>query len=142
MRRSIVVGAAVTIAAAGVLLVVLHDEPVVPDGAVRVTMSVDRSALGGRTETSALNRGIPEIIAALNSLPGKARGEGCFLALRPSYRMRFEYPDGSDRTVVFDLNCASVKSPDAVRYGDITKALDAYAQNYRAQGGTPPGPPW
>ena len=56
--------------------------------------------------------------------------------------MRFEYPDGSDHTVVFDLNCGSVRRGDVARYGDITKALDAFAESYRAQGGTVPDPPW
>ena len=43
---------------------------------------------------------------------------------------------------VFGLNCASVRRGDVATYGDITKALDAFTQSYRAQGGTAPDPPW
>ena len=78
----------------------------------------------------------------MNTLPSTSSDDGCALAMRPNYRMRFEYPDGSDRTVVFDMNCATVQSGDVVRYGQITKALDAFAESYRAQGGSAPDPPW
>lgn len=56
--------------------------------------------------------------------------------------MVFEYPDGSDRAVDFAMNCGTVESGDVVRSGDITQALDAFAESYRAQGGAFPAPPW
>jgi hypothetical protein len=40
------------------------------------------------------------------------------------------------------MNCGTVESGDVARSGDITQALDAFAESYRAQGGTFPAPPW
>ena len=140
-RRWFAVGAVALLAAAS-LPFLLSDEPVVPDGAVRAQLTVD-GALGRNWPVdSAIDRDIPRIVSELNALSGTKRGEGCFLMLRPGYRMRFEYPDGSDHTVVFDLNCSSVRRGDVARYGDIPKPLDAFAESYRAQGGTAPDPPW
>jgi hypothetical protein len=103
-----------------------------------------RPSLGSRqTEVATIEGDISGVITALNALPGhEARGEGCFMMLRPQYRMVFEYPDGSDRAVDFAMNCGTVESGDVVRSGDISTALDAFAESYRAQGGTFPAPPW
>lgn len=89
-----------------------------------------------------IDRDVALVVSKLNTLSSTDRGDACFLAMRPGYRIRFEYPDGSDHTVVFDLNCGSVRRGDVARYGYITKALDAFAESYRAQGGAVPDPPW
>ena len=143
-RRSIVAGVAtlVIIAAAALSPIVLRDEPVVAAGAVRATMYLDFS-LGSWPTDPVINRDITPVVTALNSLSSRRPPDlGCNLALRPNYRMRFEYPDGSDRMVVFDMNCGTVQSGDVVRYGKVTKALDAFAEAYRAQGGELPDSPW
>ncbi len=126
--------------------------PVAQEGAVRATMCVYRPSRDGwETDTSVIDQGVDEVIAVLNALPDhdtivekhpEARNAGCTLSLRPQYRLRFEYPDGSGRTVDFAMNCGTVESGDVVRYGEITKALDAFTESYRAQGGTVPDPPW
>lgn len=126
--------------------------PVVPEGAVRATMCVYRPSAGTwQTDSAVVDKGIAEVISTLNTLPDhdkfveehpEARNAGCTLALRPQYRMRFEYPDGSDRTVVFAMNCGTVESGEVVRYGEITKVLDVFTSGYRAQGGAVPAPPW
>jgi hypothetical protein len=136
---------AVALLAAASLPFILRDElvaPVVPDGAVRAQLTVDGPFERSWLLNSVIDRDVSEVVSELNSLSTTKRGDGCFAAMRPGYRMRFEYPDGSDHTVVFDLNCGSVRRGDVARYGDITKALDAFARIYRAQGGTVPDPPW
>lgn len=143
-RRWFAVGAVALLAAAS-LPFILRDElvaPVVPDGAVRTQLTVDGSFGRSWPVDSAIDGDVSEVVSELNSLSSTKRGDGCFAAMRPGYRMRFEYPDGSHQTVVFDLNCGSVRRGDVARYGDITRALDAFARIYRAQGGTVPDPPW
>lgn len=124
----------------------------VPDGAVRATMCVYRPSEGSwTTDTATIDKDVTDVIAALNALPDhntfiaqhpEAGDAGCFGSLRPQYRMRFEYPDGSDRAVVFAMNCGTVESDGVVRYGEIPKALDKFTEHYRDQGGTVPPPPW
>lgn len=140
-RRWFAVGAVALLAAAS-LPFILRGEPVVPDGAVRAQLIVDRSGGGSRPADTVIDKDVTPVVTELNALSSTNPGDGCFLALRPGYRMRFEYQDGSNQTVVFDLNCGSVRRGDVVRYGDTTKALDAFARVYRAQGGTVPDPPW
>jgi hypothetical protein len=136
---------AVALLAAASLPFILRDEPVapvIPDGAVRAQLTVDGSFGRSWPVNAVIDRDVSEVVGELNSLSSTKRGDGCFAAMRPGYRMRFEYPDGSDHTVVFDLNCGSVRRGDVARYGDVTKALDAFARIYRAQGGTVPDPLW
>lgn len=140
-RRWFAVGAVALLAAAS-LPFILRGEPVVPDGAVRAQLTVDGRFGPNWPANSVIDGDVNRVVGALNALSSKDRGDGCFLALRPGYRMRFEYPDGSDHTVVFDLNCGSVRRGDVARYGDVTKALDAFAESYQAQGGAVPDPPW
>ncbi|GLZ32442.1 hypothetical protein Lesp02_46300 [Lentzea sp. NBRC 105346] len=93
----------------------------VPDGAVRGTLCVYR----------------PDHDAFVAAHP-EARDAGCFAR---STGLKFGYPDGSERSVVFVMNCGTVESGDVVRYGEITEALDEFTERYRAAGGEAP-PPW
>ncbi|SFR21382.1 hypothetical protein SAMN04488564_105586 [Lentzea waywayandensis] len=125
-----------------------------PDGAVRATMCVYRVGTSGndwQTEAVTIDRDVAEVVSTLNALPDhdtfvaehpEARDAGCTMSLRPQYLMRFEYPDGSSSTVDFAMNCGTVENGDVVRFGEITKALDAFTTSYRAQGGAVPDPPW
>ncbi|MEV6243669.1 hypothetical protein [Lentzea sp. NPDC051838] len=140
-RRWFAVGAVVLLAAASAPFI-LRDEPIVPAGAVRARMYVDWHAVRDWPADAAVDRDLAGVVSALNALPSTKLGEGCLAMLRPGYRMRFEYADGSDHTVVFDLNCGSVRRGDIARYGEITKVLDVFAERYRAQGGVVPDPPW
>lgn len=133
--------AAVVLLGAAALPFVLRDGPVVPDGAVRARLHVDWHAALPWPADAVVDGDVSSVISALNALRDKAP-DVCTAALRPQYRMRFEYPDGSDRTVVFDMNCGTVRSGDVERHGQITTALNAFAESYRAQGGTAPDPPW
>lgn len=139
-RRWFAVGAVALLAAAS-LPFILRDEPVVPDGAVRARLHVDWIAARPWPADAVIDREVSAVVSALNTLGGE-EPDTCTAAHRPGYRMRFEYGDGSDHTVVFDLNCGSVRRGDVARYGQITKALDAFAESYRAQGGAVPDPPW
>jgi hypothetical protein len=140
-RRWFAVGAVAFLAAASVPFF-LRDEPLVPDGAVRAELVVDWHAGLSWPDHAVVDGDVARVVSTLNTLSGTKRGEGCFLMMRPGYRMRFQYADGSDHTVVFDLNCGSVRRGDVARYGEITEALDAFAENYRALGGAAPDPPW
>lgn len=121
--------------------------PLVPDGAVAVTLCAYRPDVGApggwRADRPArLTAGVGEVADSLNDLP-RADGppDGCFLALRSEYVMVFDYPDRS-LAVEIDLGCGTAESAGAARRGEVTAALDRFAENYRAGGGELSGPPW
>jgi hypothetical protein len=129
--------------------------PVVPEGAIRATLCTyrpDSGTTGGwHSQAATTDRDVSGVADVLNALPDyatfvaqhpEAEDAGCFLSRRPQYRLLFEYPDGTERTVLIAMNCGTVESGDIVRYGENTKALDEFAERYRSQGGDIPAPPW
>lgn len=117
--------------------VVLAAIPDLSDPDDRVTAVRDR-ATRLRRRRSILAGAAVLVIAALPFVLRGGPAEPVTLGAVPACpaytRMVFEYPDGSDRAVDFAMNCGTVESGDVVRSGDITQALDEFAESYRAQG--------
>ncbi|MCC8251220.1 hypothetical protein [Saccharothrix luteola] len=129
--------------------------PVVPEGAIRATLCTYRLDTGTtgawHSQAATIDRDVSGVVTILNALPDyatfvaehpEAVDAGCTMSLRPQYRLLFEYPDGTERTVLFAMNCGTVESGDIVRYGENTKVLDEFAERYRSQDGDIPAPPW
>ncbi|GAA3852961.1 hypothetical protein GCM10022243_18220 [Saccharothrix violaceirubra] len=117
-----------------------------PDGIVRTTLCAFAPTADGTGRYSralVLESDGEEIVEELTDLPDRPLpDQGCFAVLRPHYRLVVHYADGAERAVDVDLACATATSADRTRYGDVPAVLDAFAEEYRDQGGDLPPPPW
>ncbi|MCE6998775.1 hypothetical protein LZG04_28845 [Saccharothrix sp. S26] len=110
--------------------------PLADESAVNALLCV----YGGSTilPSFEIDHDVASVVRAMSHLVPKEmwemRNTACPAPARRQYQMVLGYPDGRREVLRFDMNCGILSRDEVLRYGDITRPLEAFAAIVRAEG--------